>query len=92
MRMLDLWLLICKSIRYIYIYIYKHLQRAGCPRGVMVKALGCGIVVCEFELLSRYYGHFWTNPLGKGMNPLPYPPSYGLNSTTTVPLNGRIWH
>ena len=22
----------------------------GCPRGVMVKAMDCGIVVCEFEL------------------------------------------
>ena len=25
-----------------------------CPRGVMVKALDCGIVVSEFELNSRY--------------------------------------
>ena len=24
-----------------------------CPRGVCVKALDCGIVVCEFELMSR---------------------------------------
>ena len=26
----------------------------GCPRGVMVKALDCGIVVSEFELQLRY--------------------------------------
>ena len=44
--------------------------RGGCPRGVMVKALDCGIVVSEFELQSRYYVHFRTNTLGKVMSPL----------------------
>ena len=57
----------------------------GCPRGVMVKAMDCGIVVREFVLQSRYFVHFRANTLRKGMNP-PYPPSYGLNSTTTVLL------
>ena len=42
----------------------------GCPRGVMVKAMNCGIVVREFVLQSRYYVHFRANTLGKGMNPL----------------------
>ena len=42
----------------------------GCPRGVMVKAMHCGIVVREFVLQSRYYFHFRANTLGKGMNPL----------------------
>ena len=28
------------------------------PSGVMVKAMGCGIVVSEFEHQSRYYVHF----------------------------------
>ena len=41
----------------------------GCPRGVMVKAMDCGIVVSEFVLQSRYYVHFRANTLGKGMNP-----------------------
>ena len=41
----------------------------GCSRGVMVKAMDCGIVVCEFVLQSRYYVHFRTNTLRKGMNP-----------------------
>ena len=41
--------------------------------GVMVKVLDCGIVVCEFELQSRYYVHFRTNTLGKGMYPLILP-------------------
>ena len=56
-----------------------------CPCGVMVKAMDCGIVVSEFVLQSRYHIHFRANTLGKGMN-LPYPPIYGLNSTTTVLL------
>ena len=47
----------------------------GCPRGVMVKAMDCGIVVREFVLQSRYYVHFRANTLGKGMNPLILPPA-----------------
>ena len=42
----------------------------GCPRGVMVKALDCEIVVSKFELQSHYYVDTRTNTLGKGMNPL----------------------
>ena len=34
----------------------------------MVKSLYCGIVVSEFELQSRFYVHFRTNTLRKGMN------------------------
>ena len=45
----------------------------GCPRGVMVKAMDCGIVVREFVLQSRYYVHFRANALGKDMNPLILP-------------------
>ena len=54
----------------------KHLLW-GCPRGVMVKAMNCGIVVREFVLQSRYYVHFRANTLGKGMNPLILPPAMG---------------
>ena len=46
----------------------------GCPRGVMVKAMDCEIVVHEFVLQSSYYIHFQANTLGKGMNPLILPP------------------
>ena len=42
----------------------------GCPRGVMIKVMDCRIVISEFVLQSRYYVHFRTNTLGKGMNPL----------------------
>ena len=42
-------------------------KRLGiCPRGVMVKAMECGIIESEFELQSCYYVHFRTNTLGKG--------------------------
>ena len=69
----------------------------GSPRGVMVKAVECGIVVSEFELQSRYYVHFQTNTLGKSLKKKKKkkkknPPSYGLNNTTTVLLEGWIWH
>ena len=43
------------------------------PRGVLFEAIGYGIVVSEFELLSRYYVHFWTNTLGNAMNPFILP-------------------
>ena len=41
----------------------------GCPHGVMVKVMDCGIVEREFVLQSRSYVHFRSNILGKGMNP-----------------------
>ena len=47
--------------------------REGGACGVMVKALDCGIIVSMFELQLRYYVHFWTNTLGKGMNTLILP-------------------
>ena len=55
-----------------YLEVIQHLKR-GCPRGVIVKAMDCGIVVSEFELQSRHYVHFRPNTLGKGMNPLILP-------------------
>ena len=39
----------------------------------MVKARDCGIIVRDFELQSRYYVHFRTKTLWKGMNPLILP-------------------
>ena len=44
-----------------------------CPRGVMVKAMDCRIIVSEFVLQSRYYVHFRANILGGSMNPLILP-------------------
>ena len=45
------------------------------PRGVMVKAIDCGIVISEFEHQSRYYVHTQTNTVRKGMNSLILPAS-----------------
>ena len=56
-----------------YSFMSLSLIEGGCPRGVMVKAMDCGIVVREFELQSRYYVHFRANTLAKGMNPLIFP-------------------
>ena len=53
----------------------------GCPGGVMVKAIDCGIVSTPVELLRSLS----INTLGKGMNSLILP-AIGLNSTTTVLL------
>ena len=53
-------------------------------RGVMVKAMDCGIVVSEFVLSRAITFTFRANTLGKGMNPLIL--QLWLNSTTTVLL------
>ena len=47
--------------------------QGGCPRGVVVKAMDCGIEVRQFVLQSHYYVHFRANTIGKGMNPLILP-------------------
>ena len=44
----------------------------GYPRGVIVKAMDCGIVVSS-NSSSRYYVPFRANTLGKGMSPLILP-------------------
>ena len=60
---------------------------ADWARGVVSDILDCNIVVSEFELLSRYCIHFWTNMLGEGINP-----SNGLNGTTSVRLHLWLWY
>ena len=61
-----------------------------CPHGVMVKATDYRIVQSEHELQSSYYVHLRENTFVKRYEPL-YPPSYGLNSSTSV-LLGWTWH
>ena len=39
-------------------------------RGEVANVLDCEIVLIEFETQSRYYFHFQTNTLGKGVGPL----------------------
>ena len=40
------------------------------PCGMVAKVPYCGLEASEFELRSRYYVHFRTNILRKGMNHL----------------------
>ena len=65
----------CKSTRNVLKITPPIFSRnyGGCPRGVMVKAMDCGIVVSEFVLQSRYYVHFRANTLRKDMKPLILP-------------------
>ena len=74
-----------KKLVNIYIYIYVgsvsvdvclcvlYPRYNWCPRGVIVKAMDCRIVVSEFVRQSRDYVHFRPNTLGKGMNHLTLP-------------------
>ena len=41
--------------------------------GVTVKAMDCRIALSEFVFQSRYYVHFRSNTLGKGVDPLILP-------------------
>ena len=75
-RINSLWVCPCNAIRSMDIftalccnYCMFLLHYGGFPRGVMVKAMDCRIVVSEFVLQSRYCVHFRANTLGKGMNP-----------------------
>ena len=71
-------LLRCSELEPHYHLQYSAIQRTTFflewgPRGVIVKAMYCGIVVSEFVLQSRYYVHFRANTPGKSMNPLILP-------------------
>ena len=57
------------------------LQR-GSTLSVVANVQDSDIVVNEFELQPRYYAHFWSNTLEKGVKPLI--PRYDLNSTSSV--------
>ena len=64
--------MIC-ALKHAHISLKMQICFDECPRGVMVKALDCGIVVSEFELQSRYEVLLRKNTLGKGMNPFILP-------------------
>ena len=49
---------------------YNLPQLKGNPSGIKAKVLDCGLKVNECKLQLYYYIHFWTNSLGKSMNPL----------------------
>ena len=49
------------------------MQSKGSPRDEEAKVLDSDLKVNELDLQLRYYVHFRTNTLGKGMNPLILP-------------------
>ena len=59
---------------------------------MVANELDYDIGVREFKLQSWYYIHFQTNTLSKSINLLIPTLNYGLNSTTTVLLQGQLWH
>ena len=59
----------CLFSRYIFILL-NFFRLIQILRGIVGNILDSDIVVSEFELLSLYYVHFWTNTFRKGMNPL----------------------
>ena len=65
---------ICVCVAYMCVcWVVRIYVCGGCPRGVMVKAMDCGVIVSEFVLQSRYYVHFRANTLGKVTNPFILP-------------------
>ena len=62
---------------------YNQVYSRGNLRSVMANVLYCDILVSEFELHLRYYVHFRTNALRKGMN-LRIFTGNELNSTAIV--------
>ena len=62
-----------EDLQYSTMQLYRTQNWRGCPPGVIVKAMDCGIVVSELVFQSLYYVHFRANTLGKGMNPLILP-------------------
>ena len=60
--------------------------------GSVSNLLDCDILVKQFELQSSYYVHFRTNTCRKRKDSFDLLPSFGLNNTTTVFLQGCIWH
>ena len=76
-----------KSVRYWSVPIYR-MEHLG---SVIVKVQDCNLEVSEFKFQSCYNVLFLTNTLGEVMNPN-IPPSYNLNSTNTVLLQGCFEH
>ena len=75
-----------KVIMYLYFNGEMLSEKRGCPRGIMVKAMDCGVrsPVELLRSLSDKYSWERYEPT--------YPPNYGLNSTTTVLLGEWLWH
>ena len=69
----------------LYTITYYFFKRKGSPWDIEANMLVCDNIVSECKPQSQYYVHFWTNTLGKRMDP-----NYGLNSNTAVFLQGWL--
>ena len=67
------------------ICIYSPSSNRGSPCGVIAKVLDWNLKITKLKFQPHYYVHFWTNTLGKGMNPLSSP-SYLFCSSTRITL------
>ena len=70
-----IWVYVC--------YLQTTCYQGGSSCSIRTHLLDCDIVVSEFKLQSRYCIHFRTNAPWEKYEPT-YPPSYELNSTTTI--------
>ena len=59
--------------------------------GIMANVMNSDLTLSIFKLQSCCYVNILTNNIEKGIEP-PYPPIYRLKSTTTVLLQGWLWH
>ena len=95
------WLLLIDNLTYLnqYYYLYIILSQfeftwihtywcKRSPHGVVVNVLDCSI---SRKQIWPIIFNFWTNTFENGMKSL-IPFSNGLNSTTTVLLQGWLWH
>ena len=73
-------------LSYIFYSYVRYPLTGGCPRGVMVKVMDCGVRTPVARLCSLSGKYIW------GRYKPPYPPSYGLNCTSTVLLGEWLWH
>ena len=46
-----------EKLPHTHTHTYIYIWGGGGPRGIMVKAMDCGIVIREFVFQSRYYVH-----------------------------------
>ena len=82
---LNIGVLYLKKLFFFNLFLLRSYMFWGVPRGVMVKAMDCRIVVSEFVLQSRNCIHFQER-----YEPL-YPPSYGLNNSTYCSSRRILW-
>ena len=85
--------LLCHSVYFLCFSFFITNNFEESFHGVVANGLICEIVVSEFKLQLDYYANFWTNSLGKNMNPL-FPTQYCFSTSVDLTLNNtqRLIH